>query len=96
MLRLPLTVAPVFQEWLEREQPGRAAKVLGRIRAMRDGKLNSSNFGDRMTGHGVLAGQVEGLFRVLARKHGLDAGLPPYACTIFRRPGPKSEQLWLF
>ncbi len=37
MLRLPLTVAPVFQEWLGREQPGRAAKIEGRIRAMRGG-----------------------------------------------------------
>ena len=96
MLRLPLTVAPVFLEWLAREQPGRAEKVEGRIRAMRDGKLNTSDFGDRMRGSGEFARQVDRLFKVVARKHGLDGGLPPYDCTRFRRPSPSTGQLWLF
>ena len=52
MLRVLLTVALVFQEWLEREQPGRARKIESRIRGMRGGKLNNSAFGDRMVGSG--------------------------------------------
>src|SRR3954447_5690754 len=60
MLRLPLTVAPVFQEWLEREQPERARKVEGRVRGMRGGKLNSTAFGERMTGTGAIAEQIGG------------------------------------
>ncbi len=96
MLRLPLTVAPVFLEWLGREQPGRAEKVAGRIRGMRGGKLNNVEFGARMTGSGELARQVEALFKVVARKHGLDGNLPPHDCTRFRRPGPNKGQLWLF
>src|ERR1017187_400526 len=40
ILRLPLTVAPIFQDWLERNEPGKKAKVLDRIRAIRGGKLN--------------------------------------------------------
>ena len=32
MLRLPLTVAPVFLEWLERTQSMRAARIESRIR----------------------------------------------------------------
>jgi DNA repair photolyase len=96
MLRLPLTVAPVFQEWLEREQPGRAKKIEGRIREMRGGKLNSTEFGERMTGSGEMAQQIASLFRILAKKHGLDGSLPPYDCTRFRRPRPETEQLWLF
>ena len=31
LLRLPLTVEPVFKEWLERTQPLKAARVLGRV-----------------------------------------------------------------
>jgi DNA repair photolyase len=96
MLRLPLTVAPVFLEWLVREQPGRAEKVEGRVRAMRGGKLNEPGFGERMTGSGEMARQIAALFKVVARRHGLDGELPPYDRTRFRRPSPKSGQLWLF
>jgi DNA repair photolyase len=96
MLRLPLTVAPVFREWLGREQPGRVQKIESRIRAMRGGKLNDSKFGDRMRGSGAMAEQIAGLFRLVAGRLGLDQGLPPYDCTRFRRPGPETGQLWLF
>jgi DNA repair photolyase len=96
MLRLPLTVAPVFLEWLGREQPGRAEKVEGRVRAMRGGRLNEPEFGQRMTGSGEMARQINALFKVVARRHGLDGNLPPYDCTRFRRPSPESGQMWLF
>jgi DNA repair photolyase len=96
MLRLPLTVAPVFLEWLTRCYPDRAAKIEGRIRVMRGGRLNSSRFGERMSGRGVLAEQIAGLFRVFTRKYGLDGGLPPLDTTRFRVPRAKSGQLWLF
>jgi DNA repair photolyase len=96
MLRLPLTVAPVFQEWLQRAQAGRAQKIESRIRAMRSGKLNNSKFGDRMSGSGAMADQIARLFRLVARQHGLDQGLPPCDCTRFCRPKPKSGQMWLF
>ena len=96
MLRLPLTVAPVFQEWLERCLPGLKEKVLGRIRRMRGGKLNSTRFGDRMRGKGEMAEQIARLFQVFARRHGLDGGMPPLDCSRFRPPRPASGQLWLF
>jgi DNA repair photolyase len=96
LLRLPLTVAPVFLEWLARAQPGRAEKIEHRLRGMRQGKLNSVEFGQRMTGSGAIAQQIAGLFHLFARKHGLDRDLPPYDCTRFRRPKPESGQLWLF
>jgi DNA repair photolyase len=96
MLRLPLTVAPVFLEWLRRCYPGRKEKVEGQIRAMRGGRLNSTEFGRRMTGRGEMADQIGKLFRLFARRHGLDRGLPPLDCTRFRPPGPSQAQLWLF
>lgn len=96
LLRLPLSVAPVFLEWLGRAQPGRREKVEGRIRAMRGGRLNRSEFGRRMGGEGELARQIGELFRLFAKKHGLDGGLPPHDCCRFRPPEPKSGQMWLF
>lgn len=96
LLRLPLTVAPVFMEWLERERPGSSERVLGRVRGARGGKLNVSDFGTRMSGTGEMAGQIAGLFRLFARKHGLDGGLPAFDASRFRPPRPKSGQLRLF
>jgi DNA repair photolyase len=96
LLRLPLTVAPVFLEWLQRAQPGRAQKIESRIRGMRGGKLNLSEFGARMRGSGAMADQITGLFRTLARKYGLDQGLPPCDLTRFCPPPPRTGQLRLF
>jgi DNA repair photolyase len=92
LLRLPLTVAPVFREWLERTQPSRLQRVEGRIRDARDGKLNDSEFGTRMRGTGEMAQQIGDMFRLFAKRFGLDRELPPCDCTLFRPPG----QMWLF
>jgi DNA repair photolyase len=96
LLRLPLTVAPVFHEWLERTQPERAKKIEGRIRSTRGGKINESKFGLRMRGQGELADQIQEIFTLFARKHGLDGGLPPHDCSQFRRPQPRTGQMRLF
>ena len=93
MLRLPLTVRPLFEEWLERCVPERKEKVLNQLRSMRDGKLNSPRFGDRMRGHGILADQIRQLFRVSARKAGLDEHGPELSNAAFRRPGGRQLEL---
>jgi DNA repair photolyase len=38
ILRLPLEVAPLFQEWLETFAPGRAKRIMSHIRTMNGGK----------------------------------------------------------
>jgi DNA repair photolyase len=86
ILRLPLTVAPIFEEWLERNVPGKKEKVLNRIRAMRGGKLNDARFGARMRGEGVFAEQISQMFRVARRKAGLDGAGPELSAAAFRRP----------
>ena len=96
LLRLPLTVAPVFLEWLGRERPGSLTRVEGRIRDVRGGKLNNAEFGRRMSGTGEMAEQIGQLFRLFARRHGLDGGLPPQDRTRFRPPVPRSGQGRLF
>lgn len=96
LLRLPLTVAPVFVEWLERTQPERKERILGRIRSVRAGKLNNPEFGKRMRGTGELADQIRNLFRLFARRRGLDGDLPPYDYSRFVPPRSPSGQGWLF
>jgi DNA repair photolyase len=96
LLRLPGAVAPVFRAWLAQRQPSRAARIEGRIRGVRGGKLNEAAFGKRMRGTGEMAQQITQLFRLFCRKHGLDGGLPPYDCSRFRPPREKNGQQWLF
>ena len=86
ILRLPLTVAPIFQEWLERNVPGKKDKVLGRIRAIRGGKLNDPRFGFRMVGEGIFADQISQMFHVARHKVGIPEYGPALSTAAFRRP----------
>ncbi len=96
LLRLPLTVEPVFIEWLHRTQPLRADKILGRVQSTRGGKMNSSTWGERMVGSGEIAEQIRLMFRVFRQKFGLDEKLSPQNCELFQPPKPKYGQLRLF
>jgi len=90
ILRLPLTVAPVFQQWLEAHVPEKRDKILGRIRAIRGGKLNDPRFGSRMRGEGVFADQIYQMFEVARRKPGIPEEAPELNTAAFRRPeGPQ-------
>jgi DNA repair photolyase len=98
LLRLPGAVAPVFEEWLRRTQPLRAERILGRIAQTRGGALNQSTFGQRMIGKGILAEQIQQLFRKFRDSLGLLSSLPEHARHHFRRPdsGQVDQQLRLF
>jgi DNA repair photolyase len=89
-LRLPFAVAPLFEDWLERHFPDRKEKVLNRIRGMRGGKLNDGNFGSRMNPSGVFAEQMKTMFKLAARRAGVDGEFPRLNIAAFRRPsGPQ-------
>ena len=96
LLRLPLTVRPVFLEWLDRTRPDSRTRIENAIRSVRGGELNSTEFGKRMSGSGLLAEQVGKLFRTFAKKHRLNGRLPEYDCTQFRPPTCAAGQLRLF
>jgi DNA repair photolyase len=94
VLRLPLTVLPVFEKWLEQHvSPEKKQKILGRIRDMRGGKLNSAEFGSRMRGEGIFADQIAQMFDVALRKAGLPKPVAELSCASFRRPGGTQLEL---
>jgi DNA repair photolyase len=95
VLRLPYAVAPLFEEWLSRHVPEKKEKVLQRIRALRGGKLNNSEFGIRMRGEGIFAEQIERLFEVSCRKSGLSERGPELSTESFRRPAGSQLELGL-
>ena len=94
VVRLPYAVKDLFSRWLEDHFPDRKEKVLNRIHGVRDGKLNDPRFGSRMTGEGVYAEQIDGLFRLSRKKAGIAESHPALSAASFRLPpGP---QLTLF
>jgi DNA repair photolyase len=96
LLRLPFAVAPIFMAWIDEHRPTAKRRIENAIRSTRAGALNSSAFGERMKGKGLLAEQVEKLFHSFAKRLGLDHRLPPTACDLFRPPGLTPGQNWLF
>ncbi|MGI9470567.1 MAG: PA0069 family radical SAM protein [Rubripirellula sp.] len=96
LLRLPLTVLPVFEEWIGRTRGEMAEKILGRIRQTRDGSMNHSDFGSRMVGTGPIAEQIQRMFRLFRDQQGLVSRMPPLDCRQFRPPRDGQGQLSLF
>lgn len=95
LIRLPLEVAPLFEQWLRTHLPQRADHVMNRIRDLRGGKDYDSAWGKRMTGEGAYARLLSQRFEKRARKLGLNRDdAEPLRCDRFRRPG--GEQLGLF
>ncbi len=92
-LRLPYSVAPLFEQWLGQHFPDRKDKVLNRIRSIRDGKLNDANFMSRMRGNGLFAEQIERMFDVACRKAGLPDEDVNLSTAHFRRPGGVQTEL---
>jgi DNA repair photolyase len=87
-LRLPGSVAKVFEERLRRDLPLRAERVLNRVREARGGKLYDSRWGVRGRGEGTYADAARALFESTARRLGMNQDWhgPPGDDT-FLRPG---------
>lgn len=94
IVRLPYSVKEMFSDWLEHHFPDRKDKVLNRIRSMRDGVLNESQFGKRFHGEGAFAEQIRNLFKVHTKRLGYNKQNLSLNTNDFR-PG-KGSQLNLF
>jgi DNA repair photolyase len=93
-VRLPFEIKNMFETWLHQHFPDRANKVLNRIRSIRNGKLNDSNFVTRMRGSGEFADQFEKMFEIGKRKAGLDGPFPKMRTDLFRVPAGPQMSLW--
>jgi DNA repair photolyase len=92
-IRLALSIAGLFEQWLTDHFPDRKDKVLNRIRSMRGGKLNDPRFGNRMRGEGIWAEQLRAVFQLAKRQAGITGGFPELSNEHFVRPG---HQMTLF
>jgi DNA repair photolyase len=94
VLRLPHGVADLFEQWLERHFPDKKERVLGRLRSLRDGRLNDPRFGTRMRGRGPGAEMIRQLFTLACRRAGILGRGPQLSAAAFRRPGGTQRLLF--
>ena len=92
VLRLPWEVNPLFQDWLQQHVPERAARIMSRVREMRGGKDNETQFGARMSGQGVWAQLLRQRFHKATVRLGLNRQRVELDLTRFRRGGSLGER----
>jgi len=96
MLRLPYGVKDVFTEWLKANFPEKLDRILGTVREVRGGKLNSNEFGTRMRGEGNYADQISQMFHVFRERLGFGTRTRELRTEHFRRPGGMQLSLGIF
>jgi DNA repair photolyase len=93
LLRLPGSVRPYFLDRLEEKMPLRAQKIINRIKEVKGGVLNRSEFGKRMSGEGPYWEMIVQSFKIHTRKLGLNQ--KRYEMTdrrqTFRRPSAQGS-----
>ncbi|PSR53557.1 radical SAM protein [Adhaeribacter arboris] len=94
IVRLNGSIGEIFRDWLAKNYPDRAEKVLNQIAACHGGKINDSTFGRRMTGEGKWAETIGNLFRMAKQKYLKDKQMKPYNYHLFCTKAGK--QLGLF
>ena len=96
LLRLPLEVKDLFEEWLAAHAPLKAGHVMSVLRQTRAGRNNDPDFGRRMTGSGVFAETLAKRFQVAVRRLGLDGRKLGLDTSRFRPPRRNDGQMELF
>ena len=77
LLRLPLEIRALFEEWLEAHFPLKARHVMSLVRQCRGGATYDTRFGHRMRGTGPFAELLQSRFEVCCRRLGLSTGEVP-------------------
>ncbi|MBT6137443.1 MAG: PA0069 family radical SAM protein [Rhodospirillaceae bacterium] len=95
LLRLPLEIADLFEEWLRETHTDRADRVLSLLRQTRNGRLYKAKFGERMSGTGPIADLISRRFTRACRKYRLARRDGNLDINQFRRPTPRGAQLAL-
>ena len=95
LLRLPLELAELFEEWLAVHAPLKAAHVMSLVAQTRGGQAYRSDFATRMKGTGVFAELIEKRFRLACKRLGLNERKLELDCSQFAPPA-RGGQLTLF
>jgi len=94
IMRLPYSVKDIFLEWLGRNYPEKALKIINRIHEVREGNLSDPNFGTRMSGKGEIAEAIHKLFKISCEKYGLNKQKMKLNYNLFKRSNSLQEELF--
>lgn len=94
IVRLNGSIGNIFTDWIHKNFPDKAEKVLHQIAACHGGNLNDSRYSKRMRGEGKIAEAIRNLFIVSRRKYMGDKQWQPLNCDAF--VGPLTGQGRLF
>lgn len=95
VLRLPWELNNVFQQWLMLHYPQRSARVMARIREMRQGKDYDADFASRMKGTGIWSELIRQRFDKTCARLGYNQHHAALDLSQFR-PGALNGQADLF
>ncbi len=96
LLRLPLEVKDIFQEWLSAEVPDRANRVMSLIRSTHGGKDYDPQWQKRQRGDGPIAEAAAARFALACKRIGFNKERRPLDTTKFAPPPQPGDQLKLF
>jgi len=97
LLRLPLEIKDLFEEWLMAHFPQRALRVMALVRDTRGGKNYDSRWGTRMKGEGPYAEMIARRFALATKRLNLNRQRAKLRTDLFRPPVlRKDPQLSLF
>ena len=96
LLRLPLEISELFQDWLNEEFPDKAKKVMSLVRGTRGGKDYVSAWRERQTGTGPYAELIARRFAIATARNRLNQTRVPLRTDLFQPPGAKAAQFDLF
>ena len=86
VLRTNGAVKPVFEEWLQRNFPDRAAKVMAQTAELHGGATHDTRVGRRMRGEGNHAATLARLFKVLHARYFQGRSMPALDRSRFHVP----------
>ncbi len=96
LLRLPLEVKDLVQDWLLTHHPDKLRHVVSLIRSTRGGKDYDANWGQRMVGSGPYAWMIGRRFELAAERFGFNGARTRLRSDLFLKPEKEKAQLSLF
>jgi DNA repair photolyase len=94
VVRLNGAIGGIFEDWVTKNFPDRANKVLNRIKSMHGGRVNDSEFGRRMRGEGEWAELIKKQYDVAMAK--FFPVIKPFEYNRSLYPRYRDKQLSLF
>lgn len=95
MLRLPLELQGLFEEWLSIHYPDKLRHVMTLVKSMRKGKAYDSTWGERMKGTGAFAWLIGRRFEIALARNGYRNERMKLRTDLFQPPRSEPAQLSL-